>query len=506
MASLFGDSKLLKADGKLVPATEVLDGKEYILIYFSAHWCPPCRMFTPRLVEWYKERHSRQNFEVIFVSSDHNQSAFDEYFHEMPWVALPYDNRSLKTELGVKFKIQGIPSLLVFTPDGTLITDKGRAGVAEAPDDIPWRPMFAQSASIFTVLESATTFTSRAGEMMPPSVLRSRHRWALYFSASWCGPCKAFTPVLANFYEKVKAQGKDFEVVFISSDRSEDAWKEYLALHPWKALPFSDPRVRHIKDWLDDKFEVAGIPTLIIFDEHGDVLHRNGRKVVLSDPEGAQYPWPLRPWTSLSDAADFFEDFPVLVGFTDAVDETTGAAVVEQVTARIGSIAERYFAGGKPSPLIRFAHGAAGDQTVGRLREFLGLSSRKDVDVSSGDSALFAIVDLPKIRKSVWGRGGIPSESELGQWVESYLEGKAEMMDARESIDPEVQAEKLRLKEKIAALPAEVTVAQHPHPLRKLSAAETRYSCDICGASINDVTYHCDDCDFDAHPKCAGLN
>ena len=29
-----------------------LEGK-VIGIYFSAHWCPPCRGFTPKLVEWY---------------------------------------------------------------------------------------------------------------------------------------------------------------------------------------------------------------------------------------------------------------------------------------------------------------------------------------------------------------------------------------------------------------------------------------------------------------------
>lgn len=36
------------AGGKVATATAVA-GAEYIGIYFSAHWCPPCKTFTPVL-------------------------------------------------------------------------------------------------------------------------------------------------------------------------------------------------------------------------------------------------------------------------------------------------------------------------------------------------------------------------------------------------------------------------------------------------------------------------
>ncbi|XP_049794656.1 nucleoredoxin-like [Schistocerca nitens] len=40
-------------------------------LYFSAHWCPPCKAFTPQLVETYHKVRARgHRFQVIFVSSD----------------------------------------------------------------------------------------------------------------------------------------------------------------------------------------------------------------------------------------------------------------------------------------------------------------------------------------------------------------------------------------------------------------------------------------------------
>ena len=33
--------------------------QELVLYYFSAHWCPPCRRFTPMLAEFYKVSNSQ---------------------------------------------------------------------------------------------------------------------------------------------------------------------------------------------------------------------------------------------------------------------------------------------------------------------------------------------------------------------------------------------------------------------------------------------------------------
>ncbi len=47
-------ASLVKADGAKKPASEVVGGKDIIAFYFSAHWCPPCRAFTPILKDFYE--------------------------------------------------------------------------------------------------------------------------------------------------------------------------------------------------------------------------------------------------------------------------------------------------------------------------------------------------------------------------------------------------------------------------------------------------------------------
>ncbi len=74
--TVFGDllrsPELLGPSGTTV-SVDTLEGK-FVLLYFSAHWCPPCRGFTPILKEYYEAlKAQRSDFEIIFVSSDENE-------------------------------------------------------------------------------------------------------------------------------------------------------------------------------------------------------------------------------------------------------------------------------------------------------------------------------------------------------------------------------------------------------------------------------------------------
>eukprot|EP00729_Bicosta_minor_P001846 gene1846-24270_t len=113
MASLLLGNEFAGPDGSItsVPSSE-LDECDVVGLYFSAHWCPPCRHFTPQLIEAFNAmRHIGKKFQIVFVSSDRSQSEFQEYYKSMPWLALPYKDARCSM-LSSKFKVLGIPKLV----------------------------------------------------------------------------------------------------------------------------------------------------------------------------------------------------------------------------------------------------------------------------------------------------------------------------------------------------------------------------------------------------------
>ena len=55
------------------------------------------------------------------------------------------------------------------------------------------------------------------------SDLAQKKIYGLYFSAHWCGPCRKFTPKLVEYYNKIVGEHPEFEIIFVSSDKSADA-------------------------------------------------------------------------------------------------------------------------------------------------------------------------------------------------------------------------------------------------------------------------------------------
>ncbi len=95
-------------------------------MYFSAHWCPPCRKFTPVLADFYKKvNENGKQLEIVFVSLDNDPDQFKEYYDQMPWLTLPFkDERS--GELSETYECQGIPHLVILNSDSKVVSLNGR--------------------------------------------------------------------------------------------------------------------------------------------------------------------------------------------------------------------------------------------------------------------------------------------------------------------------------------------------------------------------------------------
>mmetsp|Transcript_13775 Transcript_13775/g.45314 ORF Transcript_13775/g.45314 Transcript_13775/m.45314 type:complete len:263 (+) Transcript_13775:361-1149(+) len=122
-------------------------GVTHIATYHSAHWCPPCRRFTPQLTETVKKlKANGTKMELIFVSSDRDEKSFKEYFGEMGEVLAIAPEDARKEKLDSLFEIEGIPTLVTMelAADGAItVINKDARGVASGDaegEKWPWAP------------------------------------------------------------------------------------------------------------------------------------------------------------------------------------------------------------------------------------------------------------------------------------------------------------------------------------------------------------------------------
>ena len=110
------------------------------------------------------------------------------------------------------------------------------------------------------------SFRTLEGETISNESLRGKVT-LLDFWGTWCPPCRASVPLLANIHQKF--QGPSFQMVGISSDDDEQTWRAFISDNHmnWQEYIDLDRKILAI-------FEIDSFPTFIVLDRNGVIQFR----------------------------------------------------------------------------------------------------------------------------------------------------------------------------------------------------------------------------------------
>ncbi|KAK6967771.1 nucleoredoxin [Biomphalaria glabrata] len=410
LESLLGET-VTRSSGQPV-SVRSLCGKERVLgLYFSANWSPPCRMFTPTLSSFYQSLKDgssacKEVLEIVQISWDKDLEGYTESTQSIPWLSLPFNQRDRQRKLSRKFGVHGIPRLVLLDAEtGRVITRDGFDKLSEdtTGSGFPWRRKSLHDVIKGTLLQ-AVDGSDVAEEVDATSALEGQKLIGFYFSAHWCLPCRYFDPELIRAYQLLRARGERFQIVFVSADRSKEAFQRHVAGMPWLTIPYEDPRNQAVKKYLG----VDGIPMLVIVDDKGNMITMNGRQALTEDPQCKEFPWHPRPIEELTPLSSLhLNENMCVIYFTDGTE-----AGVKQGRLVLTEAATKEAEKGEERDLFFFLAGE--DEFSDNVRDFADLDDT---------CPLLVILDSPEQNVYVCNEVKVTSKT-ASDFIDKFLRGE----------------------------------------------------------------------------------
>lgn len=272
---------------------------------------------------------------VVLVDTDYRSSSDEGASSQLAqpgWYVYAPQLLATKSRLLRALGFEFPPSLIVVdTASRSVVTTEGRRLLADDVNgtSFPWWPPAALEVLKGCILRRV----NGAVETSDFSTIKTTVR-GLLFGAQWCPPCRQWVKQLTPVYEQMKANGISLEIVFCSSDRTQEAFDQFTAQMPWPAFSYDPSKTIA----LTRVYNISGIPSLILLDPTGRVITNHGRSSLLEDPAGRYFPWGPRPLYELNEfTVCRLRDEPSLILFTEGSpdDIQFSLSVMDTVSKRL---------------------------------------------------------------------------------------------------------------------------------------------------------------------------
>ena len=129
---MFVDFSGFSVDGAVSKLSDYVGKGKYVLVDFWASWCGPCKGEIPNLIEL-QNRFGGDKFMVLGVNVWDEEEKFKAAIPAegitYPQIYIPRDNKDNATDM---YGIKGIPQIILFAPDGTIVQRDLRGSAMKA--------------------------------------------------------------------------------------------------------------------------------------------------------------------------------------------------------------------------------------------------------------------------------------------------------------------------------------------------------------------------------------